>query len=316
MASPTASDVHIDAALSQISIAFKNQGYIADRMFPIIQVPKQSDKYFTWTKDFWFRNYVQQRTPGDSYPEGSLEISSTAYQALIHHLAFPLPDEVLKNADAAADPERAGAEWLADQFMLNREALFVADHFKTTVWGTDKTLAGTDQWSDYANSDPIADLQTAGQTIQKSTGLRQKDLALTMGQEVFDTLKEHPLLLDKYKYTQVPILTEEQVAGVLGVKSVLVGSAIDNSAKEGATFVGEYMWGKSALLLYTPPSPGLMVPSGGYTFVWNIDGGELAVQVQRIREDNRDRDLLKAKHAFDQIIVAKECGYFFAAAVA
>ena len=84
MAQPTGSDVHVDSALSAISVGYQNSGYIADSIFPMVQSTKQSDKYYTWTKDFWFRNYVERRTAGDTYPEGALELSSTSYLSLIH----------------------------------------------------------------------------------------------------------------------------------------------------------------------------------------------------------------------------------------
>jgi hypothetical protein len=46
MANPTVNDVHIDGPLANISIAYKNAGYIADQVFPIVTVQKKSDKYF------------------------------------------------------------------------------------------------------------------------------------------------------------------------------------------------------------------------------------------------------------------------------
>src|SRR3990172_1925002 len=101
MAQPTGGDVHIDAALSQINVGYKNSGYIADSIFPLVRSDKQSDKYYIWTKDWWFRNYVQRRTPGDSYPEGALALSNTSYFCDIFHLGFPLNDEDVANQDAA-----------------------------------------------------------------------------------------------------------------------------------------------------------------------------------------------------------------------
>ena len=85
MAQPTGSDIHIDAALSSISVGYKNSGYIADSIFPFVRSDKQSDKYYVWTKDFWFRNYVQRRAPGSQYPEGALEVSNVAFFCNIFH---------------------------------------------------------------------------------------------------------------------------------------------------------------------------------------------------------------------------------------
>ena len=314
MAQPTSGDVHIDVALSNISTAYKNSGYIADQVFPLVRSDKQSNKYFTWTKDFWFRNYVERRTPGDTYPEGGIEVSNTNFYCDLFHLGFSLNDEEMANQDAAIALEQTGSEWLADQFMLNREAKMVTDFFKTGVWANEATLAGANQWSDFANSDPESDILTGKQAIQKATA--QKVTKMVLGVEVRDQLAQHPLLLEKYKYTNVAILDDTQIAKGLGVPMLLVGEAIDNSAAEGATFVGEYMWGKNAMLIHTPVTAGLRTPSAGYTFWWDFTGQQLVVPITRIREDNRDRDLLKAKHAFDQKAVGTDLGYIILAAVA
>ena len=46
MANPGVHDVHIDGPLGNISIAYKNTQYLADQVFPVVPVAKQSDKYF------------------------------------------------------------------------------------------------------------------------------------------------------------------------------------------------------------------------------------------------------------------------------
>ena len=308
---PTRTQIHVDTPLSEISIAYKPQGFIADRVFPEIPVDKQSDKYYIWTKGFWMRNSVERRTPGDTYPEGRLQLSNTSYYCYLYHLAYPIPDEDRANADPGVELELTGAEWLKTQFMLNREIKMAADMFVTSVWGTTVTGGSSfTQWGDYDDSDPVADINTGMQTVQKATGQRPNTLVL--GKEVFDTLAEHPNLLEKFKYTSPGILTEEQVRQALRVEKMVVGEAAYETTKEGGAGTTSYIWGKNALLCYVPPKPGQRTPAAGYTFVWRIDGaGGLTIPIENIREDNRDRDLLKGKHAFDCKITGSDLGYFF-----
>ena len=65
MAQPTPSDVHVDAILTNISVAYiQDQNYfIANKVFPSIPVEKQSDKYFKYTKGDWFRDEAAVRAP-------------------------------------------------------------------------------------------------------------------------------------------------------------------------------------------------------------------------------------------------------------
>jgi len=208
MPSPTKETFHIDGPLSDIAIAYKQEDFIADRIFPQVPVDKQSDKYFVWAKGPWLRNSVERRAPGDEYPEGRMTLSDDEYYCKLYHLGYGIPDEDVQNQDQAVELEITGAEWLAQQFMLNRELALAGDIFATSKWETD-VVGGTGftQWDDYDNSDPVKDVNTGKQTIQKSTGQRANTLVI--GQEVLDILAEHPNLLEKFKYTSPGILDAE-----------------------------------------------------------------------------------------------------------
>jgi len=319
MAEPTAAQIHVDGPLSDIAVAYKPELdlMIADRLFPIVPVDKQSDLYFIWTKGFWLRNNVEKRAPGDTYPEGRLELSNTSYYCDIYHLGFPIADEDRDLEDPGVELEMTGAEWLASQFALNREIQIVTDAFASDIWATDVD-GGTDftKWSDYDDSNPVSDIITGTQTIQASTGKRANTLVI--GKEVLDILTEHPLLLDKYKHTGVGILDTEEVRKALKVDNLLVGEAVYESTLEGDTTPTRgYIWGKHALLCHVPSSPGKRVAAAGYTFVWKMrNAGGYTVSISNSREDWRDRDLLKGKHSFDHKIVGTDLGYFFDSAVA
>ncbi|MCL5271153.1 MAG: hypothetical protein M1457_11550, partial [bacterium] len=43
---PNANEVHIDAALTNLSVGYRNPAFIADLLAPVVPVRKQSDKYF------------------------------------------------------------------------------------------------------------------------------------------------------------------------------------------------------------------------------------------------------------------------------
>lgn len=316
MSDPTRAMIHLDRPLSDIAIAYvpEEESFIADKVFPSVPVDKQSDKYYIWTKGFWLRNSVERRTPGDTFPEGRLQLSNDEYYADEYHLGFPIPDEDRQNADPGIELETSGAEWLKTQFWLNREIQLVADAFVINKWATD-VVGGTDftVWDNYDESNPVSDIQLGKQTIQKSTG--KKANTLVIGKEVFDTLSEHPNLLEKYKYTAEGILDEEQVRKALKVDRLVVGEAVYESTAEGATTATRgYIWGKNALLLHVPASPGLRIAAAGYTFEWRVDGaGGLTIAIENIREDNRRRDFLTAIYAFDNKVTGSDLGYFFSA---
>ena len=55
MPQPDVGDVHVNALLSNLSIAYKNANYIADTVFPQVLVQKQSDIIARYDRDMWLR---------------------------------------------------------------------------------------------------------------------------------------------------------------------------------------------------------------------------------------------------------------------
>jgi len=313
MAQPTGSDVHVDAALSNVCIAYKNEDYIGELISPRVPVTKQSDYYFSWNKDFWFRNVVEKRAPGDLYPEGGIGLSKdNTYYCDIFHLAYPINDEDRENQDPAVQLEVTGSEWLADQFLMKKEIDIAAVAFASS-WDTNTTP--TYSWDDYVNSTPLENSDTAMVTVRNNTA-RDPNI-LVIGTQVFDKLKRHPNLLDLYKHTGKGILTQDLVAAAMGIPKLLVGKSIYTTGLEGASsFTYSFIWGKKALWLYVPPAPGLRVPSAMYTFEWTNVGGGLPVNVRNDRDDTRDRNVLRAKFNFDDKVTGTDLGYHYTAAVA
>jgi len=218
--------------------------------------------------------------------------------------------EEAANQDEAVELEQTYSEWLADQFLLNREYEFILTAFTTSVWDTD-VVGTTDfvKWNDLINSTPIQDIRTGKQTIQKSTG--QLFTHGVMGQEVVDELAEHPALVEKYKYTSASILDDAEIARALRIPTLLVGSAIGASSVEGATFAGGYLWGDHVLLAHVAPRPGRRVPSAGYTFTWPVFDPGLEVSIRKVVDEMKMRTVLQGFNSFDHAITGTDLGYFF-----
>ena len=256
----------------------------------------------------------------DSWQEGAtIELDKAGIHIIAmgnpYHLGYAIPDEDRDNQDPAVQLEQTGAEWLSSQFQLNREILIAATVFSTSNWETYVTgVTNFTQWDDYDDSNPVTQINTAKQTIQKSTGFRPN--VCVMGQEVLDVLVEHPLLLEKFKYTAAGILDAEEVRRALKIDKLLIGGAVYDDAAEDASANGRYIWGKNVWLGYVPAAAGIRVPAAGYTFELRQPsaGGQVA-SIQNTREDNRDRDFLKGKYAFDDKVIGADLGYYIASAV-
>ena len=325
MANPTVSQVHVDAILTNASVAYiqSADNFIANKVFPIVPVDKQSDLYFKYTKEDWFRDDAKVRADGAEAATAGYGLTTEAYYADVYAVKKAIGDQLMANFDSPLDPLRDGAKFTA-QLILNRmEAQFVADFIKTGVWGTDYTgVSGSPsagefkQWSDLANSDPIQDIEDAKSDILTATGYEPNKIVL--GYEVYKTLRNHPDIIDRVKYTGRDVPDTQYLAQLFGLEEVLVAKAVKNTAAEGQTGVFDFTFGKSALLVHSAPNPGLLMPSAGYSFQWRgvSEGLGLTVGTKQYRLEQNAATYVESQIAFDNKLVAADLGAYFASAVA
>ena len=316
MPQPTQNAVHVDAILTNISTAYMQQAknFIATRVFPIVPVSKQSDKFFTYTKNDWFRDEAQRRADATESAGGGYNLSTDSYQADVYAFHKDIGDQTRANADAPINVDREAAEFVTSRMLLKMETQFVSNFFTTSIWTTDSTP--TNLWSDYTSSDPIGDIETGKRTILSTTGYEPNTLVL--GYDTFIQLKNHPDLIDRIKYTSSQVLSESLMASLFGVPRVMVAKSLKATNNEGATGAYAFNYGKNALLTYSAPSAGLLQPSGGYVMSWTgvSQGIGATIGVSRMRMEQFKADRIEAEVAFDMKVIGADLGYFFSACVA
>jgi len=308
MPRPTVRDVHQDAALSQISIAYRNPEYIAMQVFPRVTVEKQSDYYYIFDRGAWFRVADSaQRAPGTRAKRIDYTLSTGSYLCKEYSLAEGVPDEQRANADNPLNPEQDAVAHVTDSLYRLHEKR-VADLVLTngsTNWAN--SASPTTQWNN-STSDPVGDVETARFTVAGAIGMFPN--TLVMGANVWKALKQHPDLLDRIKYTERGVLTTEIAAGIFEVDRILVGKSSYDSANEGETASMSFLWGKVAALIYVPSNPGLRQPAAGYTFEW------MPFATERYREDQEKTDVFAVSHNVTEVICGSDAGYAIYKAVA
>ncbi len=318
MPQPTVSDVHIDAALTNISLAYLQDpaAYVAGNVFPMVPVDKKSDKYFTYPIEAFFRDDSKPRAPGTESAGGGYVLSNDSYLCEEYAFHKDVDYQVRANADPAIDPEIDASRYVTQVLMIGRERNFVTNYFTTGVWQTDK-VGATDftRWDDDGGSDPITDISNGRTTVLTATGFKPN--TLVVGFAVNEALKKHPLVVDRYKHVSADVITEDMVAKVLGVQTYLVSEAVYNSAAEGQVATMAFIAGKNALLCYVNPTPGLMVPSAGYIFAWSGLTGlnNMGLTMANIPVPLKKADRIEGTLAYGMKVVSKVLGYFFSLAV-
>ena len=333
MPQPTVASVHVDAMLSNVTIAEMQSAseFIAPQVFPIIDSPKQSDKYYKYTRADWFREEAQLRAPGAESAGGGYGLSTDSFYCDVYAVHKDIDAQVRANADTQIDLDREAAMWVGNQLMMKLESLFVTAYFGTGIWtgastGADQTgVSGAPaanqfrQWND-VSSTPVEDVSGYVDEMQEKTG--KKPNFLVIGPKVATALKQHPDIIDRIKHVQRGQATLDIIGELMGVR-ILEARATRNTANEGAADAYSFYFGRNALLLYSEPNPGLLRSSAGYIFGWTgytgtsgVSGIGSGVRTTRFPIQEKKVDRVEAEMAVDMKVVAPDLGVFMNTAVA
>ena len=114
----TPSQVHIDAPLTNLTLAYLQSAdnFIADKVFPVVDVDKQSDKYYIYDRENFNRSGQRKQLAPRTRPERvGMSLSNDSYFADVFGLATDFDEQTLANEDAAqkvpGDQPAKKSEW-------------------------------------------------------------------------------------------------------------------------------------------------------------------------------------------------------------
>lgn len=332
MPNPTQADLHVNQPLTNVSVAYMQDSatFIADKIFPRVPVQKQSDLYYKYSKSDWRRTDVQKRAPGTETAGTGYRVDSDTYYAQVYGIHKDIDDQTRANADSNWNLDKDATKLVTNQLLLKRDLDWNSAYFKDGVWGTD--LAGVAsgptgsqflKWSDAA-SDPIVQFANLQTDFVLQSG--RKANTLVLGAEAITSLKNHPDIIDRIKYTQRGVVTTDLLASLFDVEKVLVSYASvtdvaerNDAREQDAAATYNFMSNsKSALLCYTPTSPSIMTPAAGYTFTWNgyLAGNSYGIRMHNFRMEHIRSDRIEGEMTYDMKVVSPDMGIFLKDAVA
>lgn len=324
--SPSAA--HVNTPLTNVAIAYTQRanGFVADRIFPNVNVQKQSDKYWIFDRAETNRDEFAKRAPATESRGATLTLSDDTYFAEKWALHYDIPDEHRANADSAINLDRLTTQRLIGKGLLKREINFVDRFMASGVWTTQRSGVAASpnadnflQWND-ANSTPIEDVQSYMTAMQALTGYRPNKMVIT--QQVKDKLVRHPDIIDLIKYggnnTAPAVVSDAALAAIFDIPNLFTMGAVRNSAAEGDAESNAFIGGKKALLLYSPETPSIDEPSAGYTFNWTqyLGNSPNGIRVKTFRMEKIEADRVEAEMFYDQKKTAADLGVYLDSVIA
>ena len=330
MSNFVAGDVHVQAALTNLSVAFAQRGnFRSQNIFPAVAVNFQADKYHVFNRQDWLRADAAPRAPGTESAGGGFNISQNTYFCDREAIHLDIDDPTRANADPALSNLDADAtDYVTEQVLLREEKKFTADFMTTGVW--DGASSSTDmtgqanpsststnfrQWSDVAST-PIEDIRGEAISIVKNTGRFPSGLALAP--ETWQALADHPDILERIKYVERGIVSEALLASLWNLRNVDVLFGTNDSAVEDSAASMAFLTTKDALLYFAPTAPGLRTPSAGYRFVWTGNTGTplQGARIKKFRMEHLESDRIEGERWWDDVKVSSVLAAFFTTAVA
>lgn len=318
---PTMQTAHIDRAMTNISVAYMQdeKNFIADKVFPIVPVKRQSDVYYQYSRADFMRDEARERGAATESAGSDYGVEAQdPYFCKKHAFHTDITPEQRANYDEPLDADRDATDFVTQKMLIRREMTWASKYFKTGIWGTElegaaSVSSGKVVYWNKSTSTPIEDVTNTGVTMASRTAFRPNTLVLSP--YVFNALKNHEDILDRIKYTQKGIVTTDLLATLFEVDKVLVAWGVANTAVKGAAEATSFIMGKHALLCYANPSPALRKPSAGYIFAWTgLEGsGGYGNRIVRLPMDQLGlgTERIEGEIAFDSKVICSDLGVFF-----
>lgn len=261
---PAQTKAIVDKLLTQASSRLIPTGFVSELVLPPVFVMQKTGKLGTYGNGHLRLESTLGGGRGAFRRVDAVTRSTTSYDVEVHGLEGMVSPDDYANVEEPFNAEEDEVIALTTMLMLKKEFALASALTSTAIITQNTTLAGIDQYSDYANSDPLDDALTAAATIRDAIG-NPPNTAI-MDWKVYKYLRYHPAFLKQLGYSEARPggLSGEELARAMDVERVLIANAVYNSAKEGQADVIAPVWGKDLVYCYAPSSAAKNQKSLGY----------------------------------------------------
>jgi len=314
--------VHVDQLLTNLTLDYvTTQNFIADRIFPVVDVDKKSDEFYTFDAAESNREFDQDEmllAPRTEPRKFDVSHSKSSYLAKVYGLSFDIDTQTAANEDEQLRIRERKARQLMHKLMAKRDRDFIATFMKTGVWGED--LAGTTdftKWSD-SSSTPIDDVMKWKEDFMvRNYGFTPNKIVIT--RDIKRELMGNTQILGRINggasVSNPAMVNDAIIASIFEVDEIVMADAVTNTAAVGATEAADFMVKDQILMTHSPASAGLETPASGLIFAWNsVPGTSWGITMESFTDDALRRqqiaEQVHGKMAYDMKVVGSNMGTY------
>lgn len=304
--------VQTDPMLTAISVhhAASYEGYVHDKVFPIVPVEEMHGDYFVFSQSDLRRLAAQRRAPGTEYQRKTFGLSTRPFRCEQWALAYGLPEEVKASRGSPLGNDEHGVEFLTDDLVTTRELEWHNAYMQTGVWASD--VAGTTDFVKFDNAAATIVKTLKARLRAFKLRCRMKATHMVIAGDVWDVICDADELVSRLQNTSSDPVDPAWFASIIGVPKIIIADADYNDAAEGAADNFIDMCSEKIGIFHAPPNPSILTPSAGYTFSWatfdqvRVDGGGAAIK--KYFDESTDEEVFKGKSYYDFGVVAPSAG--------
>lgn len=298
-------------------LAADQQGYIAQKVFPVIDVASQAGNFGRIPLAQLLQQRDTRRAPGSGYARGNFTFETATFACEEHGAEETVDDREAKMYAEYFDAEVVSAARAYNSVLRNQEARVAAMVFNTTTWTGSSlftNVSGSTPWATVASAVPLTNVEAAVQRVYDNSGLWPN--ALVINRRVFRNLRNTPQVIDRIASsgagdrTLASDITEQQLAQAFDLDYIIVAGGSQNTATEGQPAAVGQIWSNNfAMVCRVATSSDFKEPCIGRTFHWSQDGSSIGGTVETYRDEVVRGEVIRVRHDVDEIVLYPQAGH-------
>jgi len=292
---------------TRVVMGYTPKELVSPFLFPELKVSGSPIEMRKFGDEMFKRWHTKRARLADSNVAGTGGVSYIPVTLLPRDLVKKIDKEHTPTRELDLAAKRLGPEAKRavelDAEVDNRDRLYDVDNWPT---GHKVVLSGTDQFTDFTNSDPENVFDTAIETIRKKTG-EKPNFCLLPG-DVFNVLKKHPKMKTIYTTGETEYATIERLQKKLGIERIEVPYCMVLDESDPANPIKVDIWSTHIVIAYVNPnpSPNREEMSFGYRYREN---GYPKMDDESKEIDPKIHIGRRFADKFDDFVTCQEAGY-------
>jgi hypothetical protein len=299
------------------SNSFVGAGAVGGSVLPIFKTMVKSGNFAKITRDSILRSRNVKRVARSAYSRDDFEVKDQAFSCEERGHEQPLDDSERSMYASDFAAEVAASRIAANVVLTEQERDVATMILNATTW-TGASLFTDNKATPWTTvgTDIIGQVMAGKEKVRGNTGMKAN--ALVISQSVLELgLKCNTAIKTAIQYTAIP--TEDAVvralSGLLGLRYILIGDSVYNSAKEGQTFASADAWSnRYAMICRVAETEDLAEPCIGRTLLWSADSADNAT-VEEYREEQTRSWVYRCRQNVDEVVFDANFGHLLQIAV-